>query len=224
MPQNAPSLLDMLLGRQPAPTPAPAQPDTLVQRMIDFQKAQTPPQAPLAVLRPMFEGGVDLVSGVLGMGQETKANQVGQMLAAAVPLGGIGKTAAKDFLKQQLDTFGGLAKADAAQWAFSPHDASRSRLVESFKPHLKDLHSALERTFGKTVTLYRAESAKDPSSGVRSFSLSREGAEEFLGQNYRQGTSDTLHAVEVPVEDILAIGSTYSGEVLVDSTKHIRKK
>jgi hypothetical protein len=86
MPQNAPSLLDMLLGRQPAPTPVPAQPDTLVQRMLDFQKAQTPPEAPLAGLRPMFEGGVDLVSGVLGMGDETKANLVGQLLSAGLPL------------------------------------------------------------------------------------------------------------------------------------------
>ena len=134
------------------------------------------------------------------------------------------KADATQFLSQQLNSIGGLAKADAELWAHSPNEHYRERLVTSFKPHLKNLHTALRAKFGDTVTLHRAEHAADPSTGIRSFSLAKEGAEDFLGQNYRGGASDTLHTVQVPVEDILGIGSAHSGEVLVDSTKHIVKK
>jgi SPP1 gp7 family putative phage head morphogenesis protein len=132
------------------------------------------------------------------------------------------KEEARTFLEGQLNRFGGLARADAQSWAFSFSDIQKDRLVESFKPHLKELHTALEKKYGKTLTLYRAEHEKDVSSGIRSFSLSREGAEEFLGESHRPGKpSNVIREMTVPVEDVLAIGSTYSGEILVD-TKRLR--
>ena len=133
------------------------------------------------------------------------------------------REATQGFLEQQLDDTNELARASAKMWADTPSTLYRDRLVESFKPYLEKLHNSLRDKYGDTVTVYRAEHAGDPSTGVRSFSLTREGAEDFLGQNYRQGATDTVHAVEIPVEDIQAIGSAHQSEVLVDSSKHLNK-
>lgn len=129
---------------------------------------------------------------------------------------------AETFLRGQLNKFGGLAKGDAANWEQTPHDSYRDRLLKSFEPHLDELHKALKARYGETVTVYRVEHKGDTSTGIRSFSLSKDSAKAFLGQDYRRGTSDTLHSVRIPVTAIKAIGSARQGEVLVDN-KFIRQ-
>lgn len=134
---------------------------------------------------------------------------------------GPSKEEAWTFLQGQLDKFGGLVKGDAQLFAQSPNELYRDRLVESFKPHLDELHTSLEKQYGKTITVYRAEHSKDSSVGVRSFSLSKQGATDFLGQTYRRGTTDVVRVARISVKDVLAIGEPKHGEVLIDS-KHLR--
>lgn len=75
---------------------------------------------------------------------------------------GTSKEEAGAFLQKQLDAFGGLAKGDAQLFAQSPNELYRDRLVESFKPHLAELHASLEKQYGKTITVREARiSVKD---------------------------------------------------------------
>ncbi len=77
-------LAAQLMRRPAAPTPDP-RPQSLIDQLIAAAQQAAPP-APLRGLRTLFEGGVDVVSGALGVGPESKANLVGQMLSAGVPM------------------------------------------------------------------------------------------------------------------------------------------
>src|SRR3990167_1288811 len=49
-----------------------------------------PPQSIAGITQKLFEGGIDTVMGLFGVGPETQANQVGQMIGTAGPIFKIG--------------------------------------------------------------------------------------------------------------------------------------
>ncbi len=54
------------------------------------QPLPTTQNGPISGGQKMFEGGVDSLLGLLGVGPDTKANQTGQLLAAGLPLMRVG--------------------------------------------------------------------------------------------------------------------------------------
>jgi hypothetical protein len=128
--------------------------------------------------------------------------------------GGISREDATSLLKDTLTVAGDSAKAWASGWAFN--FSGKEQLIESFQPNLKEVHAKLESVLGKTFNVYRAVNVADKGEGIQSWTLSRKAAEDFLGNSYR-GVSDTIRVGRVEVSSVLAIGSTLSNELLIDS-------
>lgn len=71
----------------------PSLEETLLQRQVPTGPAQPRPiadQTPPSTGKSVFEGGVDGLLGLLGVGPNTTANQVGQLGAAALPIMRVG--------------------------------------------------------------------------------------------------------------------------------------
>ena len=71
-----PTLEELLFQRQQVPSGAPT-------------GVEPPPQLP-SLGRSMMEGGIDTIMGLLGVGPDTQANQVGQMIGAGLPVFRVG--------------------------------------------------------------------------------------------------------------------------------------
>lgn len=70
-----PNLEELLLKRQTAPEGP--------------QLPQAPPNLP-SLGQKVFEGGIDTILGLLGVGPDTQPNQIGQMMGAAAPMFRVG--------------------------------------------------------------------------------------------------------------------------------------